>query len=658
MEALHKMCGIAGYIDFSRSSSKEQLERTACRMGDAQNMRGPDGSGQWSDPEAGIALDHRRLAIIDLTIEGVQPMISMSGRYVTVYNGEIYNYRDLREELEASESFAGWRGHSDTEVMLEAVEQWGFEKALERFNGMFAIAIWDREERCLYLARDRMGEKPLYYARQADTFIFGSELKALMQHPSMQKEVDRDSLSAYLRYNYIPAPKTIFKNVYCLLPGTWTCIQADGEIMVPRNYWSLLDCARLAEDRIFTAADDTVIETLEDLLLKVVEREMISDVPLGAFLSGGIDSSLIVALMQQCTLAPVKTFTIGFDDEAYNEAEDAKRVAEHIGTEHTELYVSPRDALDIIPQIPHIWDQPFADASQIPTHLVSRMTREHVTVALSGDGGDELFAGYNRHFKGCSIWNRISSIPVPLRRFAAQAISRISPESWDKVFKMYGPVLPSSMQMRLPGQKIHKLADVMAASSAVEYYRDLTSCWLNPDDVVIGADEFRSTFLNPEMQPGQDNLTSWMQFMDAATYLPDDILTKVDRAAMGISLETRAPFLDHEIVEFSQRLPMHLRVQDGKSKYALRRILYKYVPQEYIERPKMGFGIPIDNWLRGPLKEWAEELLSVKRLDSEGYFESSHIRLAWNEHMSGEKDNHYKLWNILVFQSWCDHWNI
>ncbi|WP_432734424.1 asparagine synthase (glutamine-hydrolyzing) [Maridesulfovibrio sp. FT414] len=653
------MCGIAGFIDLSRSSDTKRLERIARKMGDAQNTRGPDGSGQWSDPEWGIGLDHRRLAIIDLTVEGMQPMHSRSGRFVTVYNGEIYNYRDLRAELEKAEGFSGWRGHSDTEVMLEAVEQWGFERALERFSGMFAIAMWDREQHCLFLARDRMGEKPLYYSKQGGNCLFGSELKALMGYKKyFKREIDRTSLTAYLRYNYVPAPRTIFKDTYCLMPGTWTCIRPDGEIMEPRPYWSLLDCAREAQDRIFTAPDEMIIETLEDLLLKVIEREMISDVPLGAFLSGGIDSSLIVALMQQCALAPVRTFTIGFDDEAYNEADDARRVAAHIGTQHTELYVSHRDALDIIPQIPQIWDQPFADASQIPTHLVSRMTRKHVTVALSGDGGDELFAGYNRHFKGCSIWQKLSSFPAPLRALAAKAISGISPASWNKVFKLYEPFLPPSLQMRLPGQKLHKLADVMGAKSATEYYRNLASCWLDPDKMVKRGGEAPGPFQYTDNQPSQDNLTSWMQYMDAATYLPDDILTKVDRAAMGISLETRAPFLDHEVVEFSQRLPMHLRVQNGSSKYALRQILYKYVPQELIERPKMGFGVPIDSWLRGPLREWAEGLLSNERLDRDGYFRSAHVRLAWLEHLTGAKDNQYRIWNILMFQSWCDHWEI
>ncbi|WP_027720792.1 asparagine synthase (glutamine-hydrolyzing) [Maridesulfovibrio zosterae] len=652
------MCGIAGLIDFSRSTSSEQLERIARKMGDAQNSRGPDGCAQWSDPDSGIALDHRRLAIIDLTKEGVQPMHSRSGRFVTIFNGEIYNYRDLREELEQAEGFNGWRGHSDTEVMLEAVEQWGFEKAVKSFSGMFAIAIWDRHSKRLFLVRDRMGEKPLYYSTQNNTFLFGSELKALMVHAAFEKEIDRHSLASYLRYHYVPAPRTIFKEVQCLMPGTWICIDIDGTTSEPQTYWSLLDCAREAENKIFTAPDNTIIETLEDLLLNVIEREMISDVPLGAFLSGGIDSSLIVSLMQQCALAPVKTFTIGFNDKAYNEAAEAKAVAKHIGTEHTELYVSPKDALEVIPKIPHIWDQPFSDASQIPTHLVSCMTREHVTVALSGDGGDELFAGYNRHFKGCSLWNRLKLIPAPLRDLGAKAISSISPASWNKVFKMYGPILPSALQMRLPGQKLHKLSDVMAARSESDYYKFLTSNWFNPDQVVNSANEFEGPFQNSSMQPNQDNLTAWMQYMDAATYLPDDILTKVDRAAMATSLETRAPFLDHEVVEFSQRLPMHLRIQNGQGKYALRQILYKYVPRELIERPKMGFGIPIDSWLRGPLSEWAEDLISPDRLERDGYFNVGEVRLAWNEHRLGTKDNQYRIWNILVFQSWLDHWGI
>ncbi|CCO23249.1 asparagine synthase (glutamine-hydrolyzing) [Maridesulfovibrio hydrothermalis] len=651
------MCAIAGLIDFSHSTGTGQLERIARKMGEAQNHRGPDGHGQWSDPESGIALDHRRLAIIDLTDEGVQPMHSCSRRYVTVFNGEIYNYRELRAKLEQAEGFRGWRGHSDTEVMLEAFEQWGFEKAVKSFNGMFSIALWDRENRQLFLARDRMGEKPLYYSNQGDTFLFGSELKALMAHESFVKNIDRHSLASYLRYHYVPAPRTIFKDVHCLMPGTWIIIQPDGSISEPQQYWSLLDCARDAENKIFTAPDENIIETLEDLLLKVIEREMISDVPLGAFLSGGIDSSLIVALMQQCALSPVKTFTIGFDDEAYNEADDAKAVARHIGTEHTELYVSPKDALDIIPQIPHIWDQPFSDASQIPTHLVSRMTREHVTVALSGDGGDELFAGYNRHIKGASLWHKLKNVPIPLRIIGARSIANISPASWDRVFKMYEPLLPTGLQMRLPGQKLHKLADVMAAESAAEYYKAITSNWQNPEDAVPDR-EFNSPFQNTDMQPSQNNLTAWMQYMDAATYLPDDILTKVDRAAMAVSLETRAPFLDHEVVEFSQRLPMHLRIQNGHGKHALRQILYKHVPRELIERPKMGFGIPIDSWLRGPLREWAEGLISPNRLELDGFFNIGEIRRIWNEHLSGKKDNQYRIWNILVFQSWLDHWDI
>ncbi|WP_031482595.1 asparagine synthase (glutamine-hydrolyzing) [Maridesulfovibrio frigidus] len=652
------MCGIAGLIDFSKSTNSDQLRQIAKNMGFAQSTRGPDGSGQWADPESGIGLDHRRLAIIDLTEEGVQPMTSRSGRFVTSYNGEIYNYQDLRAELEKTTEFQGWRGHSDTEVMLEAIEQWGFEKALKSFSGMFAIALWDRDEKKLFLARDRMGEKPLYYSTQNNKFLFGSELKALMACENFERKVDRNSLSSYLRYHYVPAPRTIFKNVYCLMPGTWLSVSQDGTVSDPAEYWSLLDSAREAESKIFTAPDSAIIETLEDLLLKVVEREMISDVPLGAFLSGGIDSSLIVALMQQCALAPVKTFTIGFDDEAYNEANDAKLVAQHIGTEHTELYVSPKDALEIIPSIPQIWDQPFSDASQIPTHLVSRMTRDHVTVALSGDGGDELFAGYNRHFRGCSLWKHLERIPISLRSIAAKAILGITPADLDEIVDVLKPIIPKKLHMRLPGQKLHKLANVMDADSASEYYSALTSNWLNPETIVMSGRETVSPFQNYSRQPSTKNLTAWMQFMDAATYLPDDIMTKVDRAAMAVSLETRAPFLDHEIVEFSQRLPMHLRTQNGQGKHALREILYKHVPKNLIERPKMGFGIPIGDWLRGPLREWAEELLSPERIADDGYFNGRTVQKAWREHLSGTKDNQYRIWNILVFQSWMDHWDI
>ncbi len=650
------MCGIAGFIDLSRSLEAGELVKRARLMGEAQDSRGPDAGSQWAEAQSGLALDHRRLAIIDLTEEGAQPMHSSSGRFVTVYNGEIYNYRDLRAELERSEGFPGWRGHSDTEVMLEAVEKWGFEESLKRFSGMFAIAVWDRREKRLLLARDRMGEKPLYYGRQGNTFYFSSELKSIRQLETFRPEINRDALCSYLRYHYVPAPESIYKSVSSLMPGTWISVSTEGEIHGPYSYWSLRDCAQIGVDKTFTAPEDTVKEALEGLLLKVVEREMISDVPLGAFLSGGVDSSLIVALMQQCALSPVKTFTIGFDDKAYNEAEDAKRVAEHIGTEHTELYVTPQDALDVIPRIPKIWDQPFSDASQIPTHLVSQMTREHVTVALSGDGGDELFAGYNRHFKGCSLWDKLGPVPEKFRRLAAVSLKNIPTDEWDGFFEVLSPILPKKLRLRLPGQKLHKLADVMTANSARDYYLKLTSNWFAPEELVVNGWEKPGPYQSSGNQPQTNDLTTWMQFMDAATYLPDDILTKVDRAAMAVSLETRAPFLDHEVVEFSQRLPMPMKISGGKGKKILRDILYKYVSPELIERPKMGFGIPIDNWLRGPLREWAEDLLDPVRMRQEGYLRPEPIRKTWEDHLSGKIDAQYKIWNILVFQSWLRHW--
>lgn len=650
------MCGISGFIDFTRSRDSEELSRRAGLMGKSQTSRGPDADAQWVDQECGIAFDHRRLAIIDLTEEGVQPMHSSSGRYVTVFNGEIYNYADLRTELEKSEGFQGWRGHSDTEVLLEAIEQWGFEKSLERFSGMFAIAVWDRRERQLFLVRDRMGEKPLYYGRQGDTFFFASELKAIRQLDTFQPEIDRDALCSYLRYHYVPSPGTIYLNVSSLMPGTWIKVDHDGNISSPKSYWSLKDCAQTGVDLSFTASEQDITDTLEDLLLKVIEREMVSDVPLGAFLSGGIDSSLIVALMQQCALAPVKTFTIGFDDKAYNEAEEASKVAAHIGTEHTELYVTPNDALDVIPKIPRIWDQPFSDASQIPTHLVSMMTRKHVTVALSGDGGDELFAGYNRHFKGCALWDKIGPVPEGIRKFIASGLKKVPTSEWDEFFEVIEPILPRKLRMRLPGQKLHKLADVMTSESAREYYLRLTSNWFDPQRMVINGWEQKGPFQTADNQPQTSCLTEWMQFMDAATYLPDDIMTKVDRAAMAVSLETRAPFLDHEIVEFSQRLPISLKISRGKGKKILRDILYRYVPKNLIERPKMGFGVPIDSWLRGPLKDWAEDLLDPVRMMNEGYLQPDIIRKTWQDHLSGKIDAQYKIWNILMFQSWLRYW--
>lgn len=650
------MCGISGFIDLTSSLDSGELGRRARLMGEAQITRGPDANAQWVEPESGLAFDHRRLSILDLTAEGVQPMHSRSGRYVTVFNGEIYNYNDLRSELEKTEGFSGWRGHSDTEVLLESIEQWGFEQSLNKFSGMFAFAIWDRREKQLLLARDRMGEKPLYYGRQNKTFYFASELKAIRRLETFQPEINRDSLCSYLRYHYVPAPETIYKKVSCLMPGTWLKVNADGEMSGPHSYWSLKDCAQTGVDKTFTASDEEITETLEELLLKVIEREMIADVPLGAFLSGGIDSSLIVALMQQCALAPVKTFTIGFDDKAYNEAQEAALVANHIGTEHTELYVTPHDALDIIPKIPRIWDQPFSDASQIPTHLVSAMTRKHVTVALSGDGGDELFAGYNRHFKGCNLWDKLGPVPEKIRGFVASNLKKVPSSEWNDFFEILQPILPKKLCMRLPGQKLHKLADVMTSASAQEYYLRLTSNWFQPEKIVINGWEHPGPFQSSGNQPRTSCLTEWMQFMDAATYLPDDIMTKVDRAAMAVSLETRAPFLDHEVVEFSQHLPMHLKIHGGKGKKILRDILYKYVPSELIERPKMGFGIPIDSWLKGPLKDWAEDLLDPVRMMNEGYLQPDPIRKTWENHLSGQIDAQYKIWNILVFQSWLRYW--
>jgi asparagine synthase (glutamine-hydrolysing) len=650
------MCGICGFIDLTRSLDSGELSRRAGLMGKSQQSRGPDADAQWVDQETGIAFDHRRLAIIDLTEEGIQPMHSSSGRYVTVFNGEIYNYAELRSELERSAGFNGWRGHSDTEVLLEAIEQWGLEKSLERFSGMFAIALWDRRERQLFLVRDRMGEKPLFYGRQGDSFYFASELKAIRQLDSFKPEINRDSLCSYLRYHYVPSPGTIYNNVSSLMPGTWIRVDYNGTVSGPFSYWSLKDCAQKGVDLSFTASSEDITDTLEDLLLKVIEREMVSDVPLGAFLSGGVDSSLIVALMQQCALAPVKTFTIGFDDKAYNEAEEAAKVAAYIGTEHTELYVTPADALDVIPKIPKIWDQPFSDASQVPTHLVSMMTRKHVTVALSGDGGDELFAGYNRHFKGCGLWDKLASVPPGIRKFTAESLQKVPASEWNAFFEIIDPVLPRKLKMRLPGQKLHKLADVMTAASARDYYLKLTSNWFDPEKLVINGWEHPGPYQSPLNQPETSCLTEWMQFMDAATYLPDDIMTKVDRAAMAVSLETRAPFLDHEIVEFSQRLPMSLKIQHGRGKKILRDILYKYVPQGLIERPKMGFGIPIDSWLRGPLRDWVEDMLDPVRMMNEGYLHPEPIRKMWADHLSGKTDAQYKIWNILVFQSWLRYW--
>jgi asparagine synthase (glutamine-hydrolysing) len=629
-------------------------------MAEAIRHRGPDDGGAWVDNKAGVALGHRRLSIVDLSKEGHQPMHSACGRYVIVFNGEIYNFREIRRELEDSGAAPAWRGHSDTEVMLAAVSHWGLEAAVRRFVGMFAFALWDRQSRVLHLVRDRLGEKPLYYGRMGSVFMFASELKALRMHPGWRGEINRDALVLLLKYNYVPAPYTIYKDVFKLLPGTiLSVVPADApgnRSSAPAPYWSAVEAAAAGLNNPFQGSDSEAVEHLDGLLRDSVRRQMVADVPLGAFLSGGIDSSTIVALMQAQAKQSVKTFTIGFNEEEYNEAEDAKRVAHHLGTDHTELYVSPKDAMAVIPKLPALYDEPFSDVSQIPTFLVAQLTRKNVTVSLSGDGGDELFGGYNRYVQVKNVWSRVGHMPKFIKELTAKGLTAISPENWDMLFQRLALFLPKALSVRNPGGKLHKLADVMVSENPFEVYLKLASHWYNSAGLVLDAKSPLTLIDDPDTGHIFSDITERMMCMDTITYLPDDILVKVDRASMGVSLESRAPFLDHRVVEFAWRTPLSMKIRDGAGKWLLRQVLYNYVPRHLVERPKMGFAVPIDSWLRGPLRAWAEDLLDEKRLRNEGFFNPGPIRKKWLEHLSGKRDWQYHLWDVLMFQSWLEAW--
>jgi asparagine synthase (glutamine-hydrolysing) len=652
------MCGFAGFLGGTTARAAGEARRVAGDMGRWIRHRGPDHSAVWNDSEAGIALSHNRLAIVDLTPAGNQPMDSASGRYVISYNGEIYNHADVRRSLEAEGLAPNWRGHSDTETLLAAIEAWGVAPALERSSGMFAFALWDRRERTLVLARDRLGEKPLYYGWQGAgagrTFLFGSELKALARHPAFEGEVDRGALALFMRHNYVPAPHSIYRGIAKLPPGTFLTVRAADREPRITPYWSGLEVAREGAANPLDLSPDGAVDALETLLTDAVGRQMMADVPLGAFLSGGVDSSTVVALMQAQSSRPVRTFTIGFNEKEYNEAEHAVAVARHLGTDHTELYVTADEARSVIPRLPAIYDEPFADSSQVPTQLVSALARRHVTVSLSGDAGDELFGGYNRYVLTQRLWRRLKALPRPLRGALAAALTTLSPAAWNRVAGVVQPLLPARARLALPGDKIHKGAGVLASRSSAELYYGLVSLWRDPSAVVIGGEE-PPTLLSGA-GPSLEGLSEIerMMALDMMTYLPDDILAKVDRAAMSVSLETRVPFLDHRVVEFAWRLPLDYKLRGGKTKWALRRLLYRHVPAELIERPKMGFGVPIGDWLRGPLRDWAEHLLDPARLAAEGYFDPEPIRRVWADHLKGQVNMQYLLWCVLMFQAWLE----
>jgi asparagine synthase (glutamine-hydrolysing) len=650
------VCGIAGLFDPQSELGAVRLERQAREMASVLAHRGPDDDGSWADPAGLIAFGHRRLAVVDLSPMGHQPMVSADGRWVLSYNGEIYNFRALRDRLSAEG--VPFRGGSDTEVLLAAFERWGLDRALDATEGMFALSLWDQRRRELHLVRDRFGEKPLYYGWVGPLLGFGSELKALRKIPSFDATLDRDAVSLYLRYNCVPAPRTIYRGVAKLSPGelvTFSPSVRPGQLPAPRAYWSARDAVADLCGRPLTGSDEDLTDLLEETLDASVAARMVADVPVGAFLSGGVDSSVLVALMQRHSSQPVRTFTVGFSDRAFDESEDAAAVARHLGTDHTPLHVDDAEATAVIPQLPELWDEPFGDVSQIPTLLVSRLARTRVTVSLSGDGGDELFAGYNRHAWLERLLRQSSFLPAGLRRSVGAAMVRMPPGLVDQAAKVT-LLGPRKWQVRMPSTKVVKAGKVLAAAGPEDAYLALVSHWDDPGSVLapgVGGDGVAPL---PDAWPRLPGLTEQVLWLDLVGYLPDDILVKLDRAAMAVSLESRAPFLDRPVFELAWRLPLSAKLRGGTTKWILREVLYRHVPRALVERPKMGFGVPIGAWLRGPLREWAQDLLSEGHVRQAGVLDPAAARRALGLHLGGQRDLGYELWGMLMLQSWLDRW--
>lgn len=648
------MCGLTGIFAPASDIASDNLVLWTEAAADALRHRGPDDGATWVDARAGIAFGHRRLSIIDLSPTGQQPMASADGRFVITYNGEIYNYRELRSELAGTG--VNFKGHSDTEILLAAISHWGLVAALERANGMFAFALWDREARTLHLARDRFGQKPLYYGWAGKAFVFGSELKALRQFPDFDTTIDNGALTLLLRHSAIPAPHSVYRDCLKLMPGTVLAIGPDQvagrSLPEPEPYWSATQAAHAGLADPFEISDTEAISSLDRVLRDAVGACMVSDVPLGAFLSGGIDSSTVVALMQAQSNRPVKTFSIGFTESNYNEADAAAAVAEHLGTDHTELYITPADAQAVIPKLPQIYDEPFADSSQIPTYLVSQLARQQVTVSLSGDGGDEIFGGYNRYTWANNLKRGIGLTPLSLRRLTRHCLAGVAPRHWDSAYAAIAPLLPRRLRHAQVGDKLHKLAEIIDAPNREEMYWRLVSQWKQPHQAMPTASEPATRLSDTGSWPNLPDFTQQIMLLDALVYLPDDILVKLDRAAMATSLESRVPFLDHRVFDFAWRLPLGQKIRNGTGKWILREVLARYVPRHMFERPKMGFGVPVGDWLRGDLREWAEDLLSEDRLKSGGQFQTEVVRNLWAQHLRGDRNLQHQLWPLLMFEAW------
>lgn len=651
------MCGFAGFLGGQWAEGERGASALLRRMNDTLVSRGPDSAGYWVDGNAGIALGHRRLAILDLSATGAQPMESACARYMLAFNGEIYNHLELRDDLQRSGGTTGFRGTSDTETLLAGFSHWGIRATIQRCVGMFAFALWDRHTRTLTLGRDRLGEKPLYYGWQGQgarrTFLFGSELKALVVHPAFAADIDRDSLCLLMRHNCVPGPYSIYCDIFKLPAASLLDVSLSEHDQAPTPYWSAIE---VAERGLAVQGGDAEVEQLGELemrLKRAVRQQMIADVPLGAFLSGGVDSSLIVALMQSQSTQPVKTFTIGYAESDYNEAAHAAAVARHLGTEHTELYVSSKDAMGVIERLPDVYCEPFSDSSQIPTILVSELARQHVTVALTGDAGDELFGGYNRHILTQRVWDRVSRLPIGVRRLASRMLAHASPAGLGSIVDVLQRLLPASRRHAYIGDKLQKIGEVLGCDSVDALYLALVSHWDRSSALVLDGHE------PPTLLTGQPlrtlsgfNGAERMMLLDLLTYLPDDNLAKVDRASMSVSLETRVPLLDHRVVEYSWQMPISAKIRGPVGKWALRRVLDRYVPRTLIDRPKMGFSVPIGAWLRGPLRDWAEALIDPTRLAREGYLDPRPIRRRWEEHLAGRRNWQYSLWDVLMFQAW------